>query len=348
MLTSNLACGPMSEEAIEAVFRHSHKYGIQLMLICSRNQIDICTGYVFTTQQYMEYVQQMRRKYPKADVVICRDHCGPGFGEAAAVDEIGLDGVKSTIKCDIENEFDLIHIDVCRAITGQHRSIKAQWLPMSHENKVEKTLELILYAKNLRPDIMFEIGTDENDGVAESDVDKIRSDVMACQRVVHPEFYVVRTGSLVLEHYNAGEFEEDNVRAMHEVLRGLGVKLKEHNADYLTSEQLLARRGIVDAVNIAPQLGVVQTSCILNKALIYGVDIQPFMRTVSTGSKWVKWIDHSKSGQLSLYALVSGHYHIRSREYQELMDKLAAKTSIRENIIDEITRVIEHYLFSLE
>jgi hypothetical protein len=51
MLTSNLAFGPMSKEIIEAVFRHSHKYNKQLMLICSRNQVDVDKGYVFTTKK---------------------------------------------------------------------------------------------------------------------------------------------------------------------------------------------------------------------------------------------------------------------------------------------------------
>jgi len=320
----------MSKEIIEAIFRHSHKYGKQLMLICSRNQVDAANGYVFTTKNYMDYVDTMERKYSKSNVIICRDHCGPGFG---ANKESDLVGTKETIRCDLENGFDLIHIDLCLA-------------EMSHEDRLRNTIELMKYAKSIRPDVMFEIGTDENVGVAETDVERIVSDVHACQKIANPTFYVVQTGSLVHEVFNVGSFEADKVRTMHEALRRCGTKLKEHNADYLTSSQLAERSGVVDAVNIAPQLGVVQTSHVLSQALIYGIDTQSFVNAVMLGGKWRKWNNNGENRQLC--ALVAGHYHFNGSEYQRLIDNFVSHTEIRESIIDQVTKVIEHYLFSLE
>ncbi len=331
MLISNLACGPMSPEIIEAVFRHSHRYGKQLMLICSRNQVDVTSGYVFTTQQYMDYITKIERKYPKSDVIICRDHCGPGFGIAI---EKNLDGTKNTIRCDLEHGFDLIHIDLCLA-EG-----------MSHEDKLRNTLDLMRYARGIMSDVMFEIGTDENIGVTEADIDRIVADIKMCQSVANPVFYVVQTGSLVYETHNSGSFGTEKVRDMHQALQRCGTKLKEHNADYLRTEQIAARNGIVDAVNIAPQLGVVQTSHVLSKALIYGIDTQPFIYEVVHGDKWKKWSDSPNNYHLC--ALVAGHYSFNGPEYRHLIDKLALRLNIRESIIDEITKVIEHYLFALE
>ena len=71
----------MSEEIIEAAFRYSQEKTKPLMLISSRNQIDWGGGYVndWTTKQYGAYVASMKKKYRKAKVFICRDHCGPGF-----------------------------------------------------------------------------------------------------------------------------------------------------------------------------------------------------------------------------------------------------------------------------
>jgi len=329
MLTSNLACGPMSREIVEAIFRHSHKFGKQLMLICSRNQVDENGGYVFTTKEYMEYVALMRQQYQKSDVIICRDHCGPGFG----ISNNTLNSVEDTIRCDLESGFDLIHIDLCH-------------LNAEHDEKLRHTLRLMEFARSIRSDVMFEIGTDENVGTTETDVERIVSDVKRCQEVANPVFYVVQTGSLVTQNRNTGKFNIDAVEAMHEALRNCSTKLKEHNADYLTTDQIAMRRGIVDAVNIAPQLGVIQTSLVLSHALTYGIDTSPFVDKVARDVNWKKWNCHL--GDHHLCALVSGHYHFSGPAYLQLADQLNQKINIRECIIEEIINVIEHYLFAME
>ena len=144
MLISNLACGPMSKEIIEAVFRYSHKFGKQLMLICSRNQVDRDSGYIFTTSQYAEYLEKMRRIYPQSDVVVCRDHCGPGFG---GVDD-SLESVKTTIHCDLEHGFDLIHIDLCMATSWSEDGVRQY--PMTHNDKLKHTTELMQFALDIK------------------------------------------------------------------------------------------------------------------------------------------------------------------------------------------------------
>lgn len=342
MLTSKLACGPMSREIVEAVFRYSHRKGTPLMLICSRNQIDKDTGYVFTTKKYMEYIDGIRAMYPKSKVSICRDHCGPGFGSESEARTI-MSGTKSTILCDLECGFDLIHIDLSLAEKWRN----GERVRVPHKDKIENTVELMRYAQRINSDIMFEIGTDENVGVAETDVLRIVSDIQMCQQVANPLFYVVQTGSLVRQTYNVGSFDIHNVNMMNEALRNCGVLLKEHNADYLTSDQLSLRKGIVDAVNIAPQLGVVQTSHVLSQALIYGVDTQCFFDEVVIGRKWSKWGIRHPINRWTC-TLIAGHYHFSGSAYWQIIDQLSQKIDIKESIIQEITKVIEHYLSSLE
>lgn len=336
MLESKLACGPMSKEVIEAVFRYSHRYDKELMLICSRNQIDRCNGYVFTTQKYMDYVAEMEHKYPQSNVIICRDHCGPGFGS----EDDTLRSVEDTIRCDLECGFDLIHIDLCHA-----DSLIFEY-SMSNAEKLHHTIELMKFAKNIRSDVMFEIGTDENIGIPENSVDKIISNIKACRQVASPVFYVVQTGSLVRETHNTENFDIDVIKRIKDPLYGYGIKLKEHNTDYLTTKQIARRKNVIDAVNIAPQLGVVQTSHVLSKALLYGIDTQPFIHEVINGNKWKKWSDNPNDHYLC--ALIAGHYHFNEPEYKYLIDQLASRLDIRESIIQEITKVIEHYLFALE
>jgi len=330
MLQSNLAFGPMSKEVIEAIFRYSSQFNTQLMLISSRNQVDAKTGYVFTTEQYASYIGEMKQKYPRADIIICRDHCGPSFGNCR---EYSLDGTKETIKCDLENGFDLIHLDLCLAT----------WL--SHEEKLNHTIDLMRYALSLKSDVMFEIGTDKNIGVAETDIDRIISDATQCRTVTDPVFYVVQTGSLVTEARNSGTFATETIWKISNMLHKRGIKLKEHNADYLTAEQINLRRGVVDAINIAPQLGVIQTSHVLSQAMVYGIDVQPFVQKVVFGYNWRKWSE--STGNHMLYAMIAGHYHFGEHEYKDLIKRLSEICDIRESIISEVSKVIDHYSKSL-
>lgn len=331
MLISNLACGPMSKEIIEAIFMYSDQHNKPLMLIASRNQVDKTNGYVFTTEKYMKYICRMKIQYPSSHVMICRDHCGPNFGSET---EVNFDGTKETIRCDLENGFDLIHIDLC--LTPG----------MSHQDKILHTTKLMQYALSIRSDVVFEIGTDENIGETETNVKRIISDIRTCQHIANPMFYVVQTGSLVYRAENVGSFREDVIAQMYQALHNCGTRLKEHNADYLTTEQLYRRRGIVDAVNIAPQLGVLQTSHILSRAMVYGIDTKPFINHIIYSKKWQKW-NNASSNHL-LCTIVAGHYHFNESEYNDLINQLEKKCDIHESIIKEIINVVEHYSISLE
>ena len=64
-LSATLGIGPMSSEIIEAVFRFSHYYRKQLMLIASKNQIDYSGGYVnnWNTAQYCLYYIHIQQTY---------------------------------------------------------------------------------------------------------------------------------------------------------------------------------------------------------------------------------------------------------------------------------------------
>ena len=103
-----------------------------------------------------------------------------------------------------------------------------------------------------------------------------------------PEFYVVQTGSLVKEINQAGAFNEQFTAKVAKLLKDRDIKLKEHNVDYLPASEITLRRGMVDAMNIAPQLGVIQTQLVLTKCLIYGIDFSDFINEVYAGGKWQK------------------------------------------------------------
>lgn len=327
---ATLAIGPMSTETIEATFRYSNFHRKELMLISSKNQIDWNKGYVngWSTKEYMEFVKEMRKRYPQAKVAICRDHCGPGFN--------GNDDIKDvykTIDADIQSGFDLIHIDFCHFKGTKEEQFKAS----------KKAIE---YCKKLNKNIRIEVGTDENAGINYGlpNIEELEREIDFFTSFCDPEFYVVQTGSLVMEINQVGNFNKPFVEKIYGMLKAKGLKLKEHNADYLTKDDIAMRDGVVDAQNIAPQLGVIQTQYVLTKCLIYGVDMTEFIETVYAGNKWKKWMQDNSAENKMLCVMIAGHYHFNSPAYKKIISELGKREDISESIMTELGNVIHHYV----
>lgn len=329
VIKSKLAVGPMSSEIIEAVFRYSHYMRTELMLIASKNQIDYNGGYVnnWTTKDFVDYIQEMRRLYENSSVKICRDHCGPGFNG-----RFDLEDSYKTIQADIKHGFDLIHVDLCH-------------LKADKETKLHETEKAIKYCLNLSPHILIEIGTDENTGANYSlpNISEIEEEINFFSRFCRPEFYVLQTGSLVKEINQVGKFNKDFISHVQKLFGERKIKLKEHNADYLSTEEIRMRNGIIDAMNIAPQLGAVQTKFVLHRCLIYGISFDDFIEEIYLGGKWKKWLLNNSAENKFLCAIIAGHYHFSSDAYKKIIEKLEKEENIKEGIINTITEVIEHY-----
>jgi hypothetical protein len=329
-MNSKLGVGPLSPEIIEAIFRYSHYFRKELMIIASKNQIDYFGGYVnkWTTNSFMDFVKEMKLKYVNSNVKICRDHCGPGFNGI-----YDLQDTYNTIKSDIENGFDLIHIDFCK-----FNGLK--------EEKLAESKKAIEYALSLNPNILIEVGTDENMGTnfGMMNLEEIEREIDFFNSFCKPEFYVVQTGSLVKEINQTGNFNVEFIKKISNLLKEKGLKLKEHNADYLSKQEITKREGIVDAMNIAPQLGVVQTSLILKKCLIYGINFDEFLQEVYNGERWKKWLHSNTSDNKFLCFLIAGHYHFSSDKYINIVNQLKEREDIKEEIINSMMSLIDHYV----
>jgi hypothetical protein len=326
----SLALGPISSEIIEAVFHYSHFHREPLMLIASKNQIDHSGGYVnnWRTKQYMQFVSEMKRQYSNAEIKICRDHCGPGFNG-----NDDLKDVYKTIDTDIANGFDLIHIDFCH-------------FKDTKDKQLMETKKAIQYCLKRKPKIELEIGTDENQGTNYSlpNLKEWEKEIDFFLDCCKPLYYVVQTGSLVREIGQAGTFNKPFVANVHKMLQSKGLKLKEHNADYLSKDEITMRRGIVDAMNNAPQLGVVQTQAVLTRCLIYGIKVDTFLDEVYVGGKWKKWLNMNTADNKMLCSIIAGHYHFSSSMYKEIIRQLSEKEDIKGIIINAISSVIHHYV----
>ena len=328
--TFALGLAPISSEIIEAAFRYSDTHNVGLMLVASKNQIDYSGGYVnrWTTQAYIEYVKKMMVTYPRARIRICRDHCGPGFNGTWDIED-----VNATIDEDIKCGFDLIHIDFTQ-FRGSEVSRRS-----AAKHAIERCLDQ-------NPNILIEIGghrgvlsPDQSDSYTE-----FEEGVSFFTEFCTPEFVVLNTGSEIEGMSQKGSFNEVFISKAVRSLKQKRLKSKEHNADYLSLEQLKLRRRQVNAVNIAPQLGVIQTQTTLAKCTSYGISPDPFLSEVHQGGMWKKWTRGEHRLNKTYCSTIAGHYHFSSPEYAKIIKEISKHEDLQETIVDAVSQVIHSYI----
>ncbi len=299
------------------------------MIIASRNQVDAESGYVMTTPQIREQLSTLPTDY----IWMCRDHCGPYFLDAEKNLSLhdAVEATKKTIAYDIEQGFNLIHIDTSRV-----------------DDTYGIAEELFKFCLDLNPNIQFEFGTEENVGVAAGAI-KYKADVAFAKNIPNMQFVVAQTGSLCHEDHQAGGFETATVKELVAVANANGVKMKEHNADYLSADEIGLRSAVgVHALNIAPQLGVVQTK-LLRRLVEQHPDAQgqwaDFATEVVDSGRWRKWTERNdREHQIN----VAGHYCFSSSKYQALINVLNQRTDWRSAITREIEYILDLYTNNLK
>jgi hypothetical protein len=326
---SKLGIGAMSQDVIESVFSYSHKNSISMMLISSKNQIDYDKGYVFKTAEYRKFVQKMRRKYDNSNVYICRDHCGPGHNSVFDIKD-----TYRTIDCDLENKFNLIHIDFC--------FLKKSYSDILNESK--KAIEYILHNSSKT---LIEIGTDENSGAHIENTTRAEDEMKFFTSFCSPHFFVTQTGSLIKEMNQVGMFHEDYIKKLKNLTKKYNLSLKEHNADYLNLFEIKKRRGLIGAVNIAPQFGVVQTQLTISKALAYGIDFSDFLEVSYRSHKWEKWLETNNPENKLLCSLIAGHYNFSSYEYKTLYEDICQHEDFGLSVQLEMHKIYDLYMHGL-
>ena len=324
-----LGFGPMSREVIEILCNYSHNNKKPLMIIASRNQVDAESGYVMTTPQIREQLSTLPTDY----IWMCRDHCGPYFLDAEKSLSLrdAVEATKKTIAYDIEQGFNLIHIDTSRV-----------------EDTYGIAEELFKFCLDLNPNIQFEFGTEENVGVAAGAI-KYKADVAFAKDIPNIQFVVAQTGSLCHEDHQAGGFDTAIVKELVEVANTNGVKMKEHNADYLSAEEISLRSAVgVHALNIAPQLGVVQTK-LLRRLVEQHPDAKgqwtDFANEVVASGRWSKWTERDdREHQIN----VAGHYCFSSSKYRALVNVINQTTDWKSAITSEIEYILDLYTNNLK
>lgn len=326
-----LGVGPMSQESLDACLTYSRNYNFPLMIISSRNQVDYDSGYAFKTEELVSFIRN-HSSYDPERIKICRDHCGPNFADRdkhSSYNET-VQVCKETIRHDIENNFDLLHIDVSR---------------VENVKQLNLAEELIEFALSLNPNILFEFGSEDNTGRNLADtLSTVDAQIEFANKYKDQvKFLVNQTGSLT-KHTQVGIFDSDLSLAIADKIHGADFLFKEHNGDYLKREQVKihAQSGI-DSINIAPQIGYIHSYVINKLGYYYPNELKEFKKYVLSAGAWKKWVVDSISDP-DIKFMASAHYYFKS-EYSRLIQSIISKKGLplKEMLYDEVCIALDQY-----
>jgi hypothetical protein len=354
---TQLGIGVVSRNVVDVAVEIAKRHRVMLMLVASRRQVDTAAlggGYVcgWTANELAEHVS---RRGGAEWILLSRDHGGPwqhtveverAYDEAAA-----MRSAMTSYQEDIDAGFSIIHIDPSTSPDGEPPEglILARMLELYDACSD--------YARSTGRQIAFEVGAEEQVNV-HSSIERPRR-MLECLRdhcaksgQPMPLFAVVQTGTKVLERRNVGSLDapyriegqlpaEIFIPQVRSMLREFGVRIKQHNTDYLSSEVLgwHPRLGI-DAANIAPEYGVEESLGLIE--LLEGANCRDlserFLELSYSTRKWEKWMVPGSLASDREKAIWSGHYVFSDPAFEDLKDQANSRLAKADIDVDDVLR----------
>jgi len=292
--------GPMSKNIVDTIIEYCNKNDTKMILIPSRRQIEFDGGYVnnWTTTEFCKYVKSKTN-----NVYLERDHAGPSQGKD---EDNGLASLEEDCKY-----FDIIHIDPWKAYPD-------------FEQGLASTIELIKYCYSKNKQLYFEVATEE--AIRPFTVEELDTLMSRLKTELDPIIYerivylVIQSGTALKEGENIGQYDNQRLKDMIALGKKHNVLTKEHNGDWLTDENIKEKfnEGL-DALNIAPEFGMIETKIVLNDIYEYAKPYlqERFYKLCLESGKWKKWVNDDFKPEENKVKLIeiSGHYVFSTKEF---------------------------------
>lgn len=352
---THLGVGPMSYNLLRAALELAKEKDFPLILIASRNQVDsdrFGGGYVcsFDQKRFIDATSKIADEIGFDGLCyFCRDHGGPWQRDKERNDKLPTDeameiGLQSYLD-DAAAGFDLLHIDPTKDphCTGI--------VPLS--TVLERTIYLIEKIEEARKangwkELAYEVGTEETMGglisaeAFEGFIKELKVELDK-KGLPMPLFVVGQTGTLTRLTTNVGQYDTPTASTLSNITHKYGTGLKEHNGDYLSNTILLEHPVIgLDAMNVAPEFGLVETEALLELATteekFVAKEEQSNIRAILAkhaveGQRWRKWMVGGKgkasveeimqdAEDVKLITSMCGHYTLEDEEVKVAVKKL--------------------------
>ncbi len=267
MINTKYFIGPMSKNVVDTIVKFCANTGNTIGLIPSRRQVEWDGGYVnnWTIEEFSKYVTTLPLQ---------RDHGGPGQGTN---DDDGYESLAHDAK-----HLQLIHIDPWKKYP-------------KFSDGLEKTIEMIKFAYELNPTLVFEVGTEE--AIRPFNAEELDLLVRSLQSALPEEIYwrirylVIQSGTSLKGTNQTGNYDSTRLVEMIEVAKSYGMLSKEHNGDYIPVEVIREKFNLgLDAINIAPEFGLIETQTYLSEIEDPKL-FDKFWEICYDSKKWVKWVN---------------------------------------------------------
>jgi hypothetical protein len=315
--------GPMSKNVVDTIVEFCKETGNAIAFIPSRRQVEWDGGYVndWTTEEFSKYIMTLP---------IQRDHGGPGQGNN---DDDGFESLAYDAKY-----FDLIHIDPWKKYPR-------------YSDGLEKTIEMIKFAYDINPKLIFEVGTEE--AIRPFEAEELDQLVIDLQVVLPKEVYskikylVIQSGTSLKGTNQTGEYNSDRLKQMIKVAKRHNLLSKEHNGDYIPVETIKEKFDLgLDAINIAPEFGLIETLTYLSE-IKDEKTFDKFWQICYDSKRWVKWVNPGFDPYINKEQLIKicGHYVLTNPEF--ISEIKSQFSNIDVKIKSNITRKLKQ-LYGLE
>jgi hypothetical protein len=285
--------GPMSKNVVDSIIEFCNETGNKIGLIPSRRQVEWDGGYVnnWITEEFSKYSNIL---------LLQRDHSGPGQGQ---IDDDGYESLK--YDCQYLN---LIHIDPWKKF------------PIFADG-LEWTINMINYCYNINPNIQFEVGTEE--AIRRFEPYELADLMYELQFRLEPEIYkqikylVIQSGTSLKGTNQTGHYDTQRLVEMIDVVKRYNLLSKEHNGDYIPVSTIKEKFNLgLDAINIAPEFGLIETQTYLDE--INDSELfERYFQICYDSKKWVKWVNNDFDPYTNKKELIKicGHYVLSNSEF---------------------------------
>lgn len=295
--------GPMSKNIVDGILSYTKNNDKEIGLIPSRRQVEYNGGYVnnWTTRDFATYAESL---------FLCRDHAGPMQGHQP---DNGLISLESDC-----NYFDMIHIDPWKKTKDLKYGI-------------DLTAELINYCYNKNDKIFYEIGTEQS--IRPFSVLEIENMINKLEKILPSNVFdkikycVIQSGTSLQETTNTGKYEEKRLQDMISAVSNHGLLSKEHNGDFLETSLIKQKFNLgLDAINIAPEFGQIETNVYIDNIKIQSPNLlNRYWQICLDSGRWKKWVSKDFKPELDKEKLIKicGHYVLSNKYFiRDIKNKL--------------------------
>ena len=150
---------------------------------------------------------------------------------------------------------------------------------------------------------------------------------------------------------NTGNYNADHLHAMVKIAHRYNKLTKEHNGDYLSFHQINSRfsEGL-DAINIAPELGQIETCALIDLLLDYDEIMERLFQLCLESNRWEKWVtkDYNPNDNKIELIKICGHYIFSEYRFETIINEYSNLSGLsKEDLSAKIKKIITKHLNSL-